>query len=108
MDATSVPDFAALDERRRRLRYRLWHRGTREMDLIMGRFVDAVIVELSEHDIDDLERLAEVPDPELYAWVSSGSSVPCEYDGAMFRRLRAFHFPETTPTSVSNSPGSPA
>ena len=33
---------AGLDERRRRLLYRSWHRGTREMDLIMGRFADAV------------------------------------------------------------------
>ena len=73
---------AGLDERRRRLLYRAWHRGTREMDLIMGRFADAVIGELSEADIDAFETLSEVPDPDLYAWLSGGRPVPAEYDMA--------------------------
>jgi antitoxin CptB len=82
---------AGLDERRRRLLYRAWHRGTREMDLIMGGFADAVISELSEADVDAFETLSEVPDPELYAWLSGGRPVPAEYDVGMFRRLRDFH-----------------
>jgi antitoxin CptB len=82
---------AGLDERRRRLLYRAWHRGTREMDLIMGRFADAVISELSEADIDAFETLSEVPDPDLYAWLSGGRPVPAEYDLALFHRLRDFH-----------------
>ncbi len=36
-----------LDDRRKRLLFRCWHRGTREMDLILGRFADAEIAELS-------------------------------------------------------------
>jgi antitoxin CptB len=82
---------ADLDERRRRLLYRAWHRGTREMDLIMGRFADAVICELSEADIDAFETLSEVPDPDLYAWLSGARTVPAEFDLALFRRLRGFH-----------------
>jgi antitoxin CptB len=42
-----------LDERRRRLLYRCWHRGTRETDLIMGPFADAWIGELSDIEIAD-------------------------------------------------------
>jgi antitoxin CptB len=86
---------AGLDERRRRLLYRAWHRGTREMDLIMGRFADAVVSELSEADIDAFETLSEVPDPDLYAWLSGGRPVPAEYDLALFRRLRDFHLGES-------------
>jgi len=80
-----------LDPRRRRLLYRLWHRGTREMDLILGRFADAVIAQLSDTEIDELERLVEVPDPELYRWISGSGAVPSDRDGAVFRRLRSFH-----------------
>ena len=58
---------------------------------MQGRFADAVISELSEADIDAFETLSEVPDPELYAWLSGGRPVPAEYDMAMFRRLRDFH-----------------
>jgi antitoxin CptB len=80
-----------LDPRRRRLLFRAWHRGIREMDLILGRFADAAIVELSDAELDDLERLMERPDPELYAWVSGEMPVPLDYDTGLFRRLRAFH-----------------
>jgi antitoxin CptB len=91
MSATASGVGLELDPRRRRLRYRLWHRGTREMDLIMGRFADAVIGELTQTEIGELERLAEVPDPELYAWVSGAGPVPAAFDTAVFRRLCAFH-----------------
>jgi len=80
-----------LDPRRRRLLYRLWHRGTREMDLVLGRFADAVIAELTAAEIGELERLAEVPDPELYGWLAGSSPVPRDYDLAVFRRLHRFH-----------------
>lgn len=79
-----------LDERRRRLLFRSWHRGTREMDLIMGRFADATIGALSEAEVGDFERLAEVPEPELYAWITGEQPVPPEHDHALFHRLRAF------------------
>jgi len=80
-----------LDERRRRLLYRSWHRGTREMDLIMGRFADTCIVDMSDVELAELEHLADAPDPDIYAWVSGAREVPDTYDGVMFRRLRAFH-----------------
>ena len=56
-----------LDIRRKRLLFRCWHRGTREMDLILGRFADAEIATLSDDEMSALERLIEVPDPDLYA-----------------------------------------
>jgi antitoxin CptB len=87
----SARTSAGLDERRRRLLYRAWHRGTREMDLIMGRFADAAVGELTEEEIAELERLAEVPDPELYAWLTGDREVPDAYDFTVFRRLREFH-----------------
>jgi len=80
-----------LDERRRRLLYRCWHRGTRETDLIMGPFADAWIGELSDIEIADFERLSDVPDPEIYAWVTGEIAVPAQHDTPLFRRLRAFH-----------------
>jgi antitoxin CptB len=87
----TIRSSAGLGARRRRLLYRLWHRGTREMDLIMGRFADAAIGELTDAEIAELEVLAEVPDPELYAWVTGERPVPPNYDIAVFRHLRDFH-----------------
>jgi antitoxin CptB len=80
-----------LDARRRRLLYRAWHRGTREMDLIVGRFTDVVIGDLGETELHEYERLLDVPDPELYAWIIGEYPVAPDYDSALFRRLCAFH-----------------
>jgi antitoxin CptB len=85
-----------LDERRRRLLFRCWHRGMREMDLIMGRFADAEIGELTEGELNELERLIDVPDRELLAWVTREQPTPADYDTALFRRLRDFR-PGDTP-----------
>ena len=76
--------------RRRRLLYRAWHRGTREMDLIMGRFADAEIGTLTDAELEVFERLSALPDPELYAWITGKRPVAPEHDTDVFRRLRAF------------------
>lgn len=80
-----------LDHRRRRLLFRAWHRGTREMDLIMGRFADAALADLSDTELADYERLMDLPDPDLYAWVIGERPIPPAHDTALFRRLCAFH-----------------
>lgn len=79
-----------LDARRRRLLFRAWHRGSREMDLIMGRFADASIGELSEAELTEFERLAEQPEPDVYAWITGDRPVPAEHDTLLFRKLRSF------------------
>jgi len=80
-----------LDERRRRILYRSWHRGIREMDLVLGRFADAQIARWSDAELDDYERLLEIPDQQFFAWVSGAETISADYDTAMFRRLREFH-----------------
>jgi antitoxin CptB len=79
-----------LSERRKRLLFRCWHRGTREMDLILGRFADAHIADLSETELDELERLGELPDPDLYAMLSGASTVPPELAQGLLPRIKAF------------------
>jgi antitoxin CptB len=73
------------------LLFRAWHRGIREMDLIMGRFADSFISELAEPDLDEFQRLLNVPDPEVYSWVTGERMAPAEFDGPLLRRLREFH-----------------
>jgi antitoxin CptB len=79
-----------LDVRRRRLLYHCWHRGTRENDLIIGRFADAVIRDLSDEEVAALEHLSEAADHDLYAWIAGDRPVTPEHDTDMFRRLLAF------------------
>ena len=86
----STRSSGGLDDRRKRLLFRCWHRGTREMDLILGRFADAEIAALTDAELSDLENLIEVPDPDLYAALSGGPVLAPEYRTALFDRIKSF------------------
>jgi antitoxin CptB len=80
-----------LDIRRRKLLFRCWHRGMRELDLIMGRFADNAIDALTADELVQFEGLIEVPDRELLAWVTGEIDVPAAHDTPLFQRLRDFN-----------------
>ena len=86
----SMRSSHGLDDRRKRLLFRCWHRGTREMDLILGRFADAEIAMLSEQELTELEHLIEVPDPDLYAALTGERPLAPQHANALFDRIRAF------------------
>jgi len=60
------------------------------MDLILGRFADAGIASLSEDDLAELERLIELPDPDLYAALTGDRPLAPEYRSPLFERIKAF------------------
>jgi antitoxin CptB len=79
-----------MDERRRRLLFRCWHRGIREMDLVLGRFADEQLASLSEAELTELEGWLEIPDQQMFAWVNGMEPAPPELQSGLFRRLRDF------------------
>jgi len=93
MDAKSAGEFTAfgeLDARRRRLRFRAWHRGTREMDLVLGPYADAHAAALDEAGLSRLETLMEEADTDLLKWVIGQERPPAHVDGELLSRLIAF------------------
>jgi antitoxin CptB len=80
-----------LDGRRRRVLFRCWHRGIREMDLVYGHFADAQIADLSDSELDDLEKLLELRDQQVFEWIFGAQPLDPAYDTPLFRRLLAFH-----------------
>ena len=75
--------------RLRRLKFRSWHRGIKEMDLILGHFADEELDGLAPSDLDDYERLIEIEDITLYNWISGHEKVPAEYETSVFARIRS-------------------
>ena len=80
-----------LDPRRRRALFRAWHRGMREVDLLLGPFADAHIAGLGDHDLADFEALMEVPDDELLTWIVGRAPVASNYRSRVFDSIVAFH-----------------
>jgi antitoxin CptB len=73
--------------RRRRLRYRAWHRGTREMDLVLGPFADAHLELFETPELDRLEALMDEEDTDLLKWVMGQEPVPANADAELLGRI---------------------
>ena len=81
-----------MDARRRKLKFRAWRRGFREMDLIMGSFADAHLESMSEEDLSEFERLLATPDWEVFAWLVGQKPVPENFQSALLDRLMTFRY----------------
>ena len=77
--------------RRKRLRYRAWHRGTKEMDLILGPFADANVEHYGVVELDRLEALMNEEDPPLLKWVMGQEEPPANVDRDFLALVIADH-----------------
>jgi antitoxin CptB len=76
--------------RRRRLRYRAWHRGTKEMDLVLGPYADAHADGLGASELTRLETLMDEEDADLLKWVMGQEPVPVGVDSPLLAEIIAF------------------
>ena len=79
-----------LDTRRRRASYRAHHRGTKEMDVLMGRYADARLPAFSLDELAHFETFLSLPDPMLQAWVFSDRGEGGEFED-LIADMRVFH-----------------
>ncbi len=89
----------SLEIRRKRLKYRSQHRGTKELDLLLGRFAAERLDALDAAQVARFEALLEAPSPLVYAWVTGQDAPPPELDSDVLRLLRDF-----IPKVLSNDP----
>ncbi|MFN4088672.1 MAG: succinate dehydrogenase assembly factor 2 [Alphaproteobacteria bacterium] len=76
--------------RRKRLKFQSWHRGTKESDLILGRFAERYVDSFDAEELDAFERLLDCPDPEIFDWISGRSPVPAEIESPVTKLLLKF------------------
>lgn len=80
------------ETRLKRLRFRAWHRGTREADLLIGGFFDAQSAGWDDTEIALVEDLLEEQDVDIMAW-AIGTAVPPErYAGSIVAALKALNY----------------
>jgi len=84
----AVPDPA---NRLKMIRYRAWHRGFREADLILGPFADQYVETFDGPQLDEFEVILEQPDQLLYAWIVGQEETPDEVKGDVFFMLQRLH-----------------
>ena len=78
-----------MDERIKRLHYRAWHRGTKELDLLLGPFADSALATMDDAALHFFEQLMEQPEPLLHAWITGQEPPPFQHP--VMTQLIAFH-----------------
>ncbi|PNG24481.1 succinate dehydrogenase assembly factor 2 [Methylocella silvestris] len=97
--AAPEAETISLEARRRRIKFRAWHRGMLETDLLLGRFANAEVDRLGEAECDVFDALLEALDRDVFAWATGETPTPPEFDTPLFARIIAFHggfFPART------------
>jgi len=76
----------------KRLRFRAWHRGTKEADLMIGGFFDRLHHGWDDQSLDWFERFMEEQDVDIMAWAMGVQPVPARWQGAMMERMKRLDF----------------
>lgn len=87
----STPE-TRIEDRRKRLRFRSWHRGTREMDLLLGSFADRHLPTFSDRQLNLYEAMLERSDSDLYEWLTGRAVVPREIDHDVMKLFLNFKY----------------
>ena len=78
--------------RLKRLRFRAWHRGTKEADLLIGGFADRYAAGWDEGEIAWFEALLEEDDVDVMAWAIGTQVPPARYDGPLMTAMRKLDY----------------
>lgn len=80
-----------LDVRRRRAAWRAAHRGTKEMDVLLGRYAVETLPNMEDAAMTRFEQFLALPDPELQKWLlDPDGSAETDFSD-LVRDVRAFH-----------------
>ncbi len=81
-----------MDEVLRALKYRAWHRGTREADMMIGGFFDAHHASWKAHERAMFAALLTEQDVDIMAWAIGTQAPPKRYQGPMMDALQQLDF----------------
>ncbi len=72
----TAPTITPLEHKRKQLTFRSWHRGTKEMDLLMGTFADTYLPTFTAAELNEYENVLKENDPNLYSWIMGTRQPP--------------------------------
>lgn len=92
-----------IENKRKRLIFRSWHRGTKEMDILLGTFADKHVPDMDEAMLAQYDDLLNIGDPELYDWYLGKADVPANDHSAVMTRFLS-HKVKEREDKVQNRP----
>jgi antitoxin CptB len=81
-------------DRLNRIKFRAWHRGTREADYMIGCFFDRFHAGWSETEIVWFEALLDEEDHDILAWALGTEAVPKHIACSQMARMQLLDYVE--------------
>lgn len=97
--------FATLSNLQKKLLFRAWHRGTRESDLLLGRFAEAHVPGMDDAQLNLFAALLNEQDPDIYDWLVGRAPVPDPFKNIVMDTLCNFYaMPNPPPNQPPDTP----
>lgn len=81
-----------IEIRRKRLKFRSWHRGIKEADIILGHFADEFLLDMPTDELDLYEDLLRETDADLVAWITKERPAPEHLNHKIMKRLQSVDY----------------
>ncbi len=82
----------SIDIRKKRLKFRSWHRGIKEADILLGSFADQFLHDMTDEQLDKYETLLREADSDLVAWITNDRPAPEHYDHDVMTMLKSIDY----------------
>ncbi len=88
----AIDENESIEIRRKRLKFRSWHRGIKEADILLGHFADGHLDGLDDRQLDRYENLLREPDIRIVAWITKDTPVPEHLQNDVMDMLQALDY----------------
>lgn len=87
-----IDESESIEIRRKRLKFRSWHRGIKEADILLGSFADQFLHKMDKEQLDDYENLLREADSDLVAWITGDRVAPQHYNHEVMAMLKSIDY----------------
>lgn len=88
----AIDQNESVEIRRKRLKFRSWHRGIKEADILLGSFADNHLGSLTVAQLDRYENLLREPDLKIVAWITKDAPTPDHLQNDVMDMLQAVDY----------------
>ena len=81
-----------IEIRRKRLKFRSWHRGIKEADILLGSFAERFLEKMTAPQLDLYENLLREADSDLVAWITNDRKPPEHYNHDVMTMLKSIDY----------------
>ncbi len=76
-----------LETYKKKIIFKASHRGSKEMDILLGNFIKKYIELFNENELGLFNDILECDDDDIYQWIIGKKEIPSQYSNRVFSLL---------------------